>query len=386
MSASRTARLGDICTFQNGGTPSKNVGRYFDGDVAWITGADITGPVVDSARSFITPEAIANSSTNLVPAGTVLLVTRTSVGKVAVAGVDLCFSQDITALRPQQDQVHTSYLVQFLRANERALAQHARGATIKGVTRHVVADLAIPLPPRPEQRRIAAILDRAEAVRATRKAALAQLDELVQAIFLEMFGGPAVNPRGWPTKPISAIGEVITGNTPPRSEPRYYGGRMEWIKSDNINTPSDYLTPAAEHLSEAGAAVGRIAPAGSILVTCIAGTPECIGNAAIANRPVAFNQQINALVPADADSWFLYTQLLVGKKLVQAASTGGMKGLVSKSRFSSIELMTPPLPLQRDFARRAAAVERLKEAHRASLAELDALFASLQHRAFRGEL
>ena len=246
--------------------------------------------------------------------------------------------------------------------------------------------LEIPLPPLPEQRRIAAVLDRAEALCAMRRVALAQLDQLTQAIFLDMFGDPVANPKGWPLKPISAIGAVITGNTPPRSEADFYGGNVEWIKSDNINTPSDYLTPATEHLSEAGAAVGRVAPAGSILVTCIAGTPDCIGNAAIANRRVALNQQINALVPADADTWFLYAQLLVEKKLVQAASTAGMKGLVSKSRFSAIELMTPPLSLQRDFARRAAAVERLKSAHRASLAELDALFASLQHRAFRGEL
>jgi type I restriction enzyme S subunit len=242
------------------------------------------------------------------------------------------------------------------------------------------------LPPLPEQRRIAEVLDRAEGLRGKRRAALARLDTLTHANFLDMFGDPATNPKGWPIKTIGEVGKVITGNTPPRSNPAYYGTAIEWIKSDNINTPHDYLTRAEEGLSKVGKGVARIAPPGSILVTCIAGSPDCIGNAAMADREVAFNQQINALVPSTGDVRFLYTQILVGKRLVQQASTAGMKGLVSKSRFEGIRLMFPPLPLQREFARRVAAVEKLKAAHRASLAEMDALFASLQHRAFRGEL
>lgn len=79
-------------------------------------------------------------------------------------------------------------------------------------------------------------------------------------------------------------------------------------------------------------------------------------------------------------------QLVVGKKLVQAQSTGGMKGLVSKSRLEAVALVDPPLPLQREFSYRMQAVEQLKVPHRASLTELDALFASLQERAFRGAL
>jgi type I restriction enzyme, S subunit len=104
------------------------------------------------------------------------------------------------------------------------------------------------------------------------------------------------------------------------------------------------------------------------------------------DREVAFNQQVNAIVPRYGDPHFLYAQIVVGKRLIQEASTAGMKGMVSKSRFESILLMCPPMDVQRDFACRGGAVEKLKGAHRASLAEMDALFDSLQHRAFRGEL
>ena len=205
MSSFSRVPLGTVCSFQNGGTPDKSVDRYFHGDVPWITGADITSTVVTSARSFITEEAVERSATKQVPAGTVLLVTRTSVGKVAVAGIDLCFSQDITALTPDDSLLHPSYLVAFLRTQESFFERQARGATIKGITRHIVADLSIPLPPLPEQRRVAAVLDRAEALRLKRRASLAHLDILTQALFLDLFGDPVTNPRRWPNPTLGGL-------------------------------------------------------------------------------------------------------------------------------------------------------------------------------------
>ena len=192
---------------------------------------------------------------------------------------------------------------------------------------------------------------------------------------------------GWDTFALGAVGEVITGNTPSRKRPEYYGEDIEWIKSDNINDPSFVLTEAEERLSVTGKAVARTSPSGSILVTCIAGSPSCIGNAAIANREVAFNQQINAFVPGKRIAlWFAFGVFWVGKRLVQNSSTSSMKGMVSKSAFSAISIPIPPTSLQSRFAAIAESVEHQKASQRAHLAELDTLFASLQSRAFRGDL
>jgi type I restriction enzyme, S subunit len=201
-----------------------------------------------------------------------------------------------------------------------------------------------------------------------------------------MFGEPATNPKGWPRKHIAGVATVITGNTPPREMAEYYGDAIEWIKSDNINTPHYYVTRAEEGLSELGWQVARVAPAGSILVTCIAGSRASIGNAAITDREVAFNPQINAVVPFEGDAHFIYAQLRVGKRLVQRASTNSMKGMISKSRFEGITLIWPPTPLQHEFAERVQVVQRIAEGQRTSLNRTEALFASLQHRAFRGKL
>ncbi|MBD3393964.1 MAG: restriction endonuclease subunit S [Chitinivibrionales bacterium] len=241
----------------------------------------------------------------------------------------------------------------------------------------------IPFPSKEEQHRIAICLRRASGILRKRRDAIGLCDELLQSVFLEMFGDPTGNPKGWKLMELSRIGTITTGNTPSRARPEYYSEGVEWIKSDNINTPSHFLARSAETLSPLGESVGRVVPAGSILVTCIAGSRDCIGNAAIADRRVAFNQQINAITPAaDVEPFFLYTQLLVGKRLIQTASTDSMKGLVSKSKFAAIRVMVPPKKEQGAFVkvfRRIQAELRIREQ---ALEASEALFASVVQRAF----
>ena len=245
--------------------------------------------------------------------------------------------------------------------------------------------MPIPLPALPEQRRIASILDHADALRAKRRQVLTHLDALSQSIFREMFGDPVSNPRGIPTAAIGALANVVTGNSPSRADADNFGESIEWIKSDNLG--GDVATLADELLSELGRTKARIAPAGSILVTCIAGSPTSIGKASLVDRDVAFNQQINAILPSPmVDAAFMLGQLKTAPELVRAKSTGGMKGLVNKSAFQSIEVLAPSVEAQRTFASRVAAVARQADAGQRALAAYDELFAALQSRAFRGEL
>jgi type I restriction enzyme S subunit len=325
--------------------------------------------------------------------GDILLVKIGSIGYSAVIrdlqGFDFAIiPANLAKITPNPEAVDTEYLHKWLTspAAKRYLESVASKTAQPALSLGKIKSLPLSLPPLAEQRRIAEVLDRVEALRAKRRAALAQLDVFTQSIFLDLFGDPSTNRKGWPLIPIGEIGAVITGNTPSRAHPEYFGTAIEWIKSDNINTPHYYLTSASEGLSETGKAMSRTAPSHSILVTCIAGSSDCIGNAAMTDREVAFNQQINALVPHQGDPHFLYAQIRAGKRLIREASTDGMKGMVSKSRFEKILLPFPPIALQRDFAQRVVAIEKLKATHLTSLAELDALFAVLQHRAFRGEL
>ena len=325
--------------------------------------------------------------------GDVLVTNMGTVGRACAvpAGTQRSIiSSHLIKVSLNRSRADPNYLCWMLNYSPVVVAQiraKSHGAIMAGFNSSLLKSLRIPLPPLAEQKRIAGILDAADALRAKRREALAQLDTLLQSTFLDMFGDPVTNPMGWETSTLGEVGEVITGNTPSRKRPEYYGEYIEWIKSDNINDPSFVLTEAEERLSVAGKAVARTSPSGSILVTCIAGSPSCIGNAAIADREVAFNQQINAFVPGDRIAlWFAFGVFWFGKRLVQSASTSSMKGMVSKSAFSAISIQIPPMSLQSRFATIAESVEHQKASQRTHLAELDTLFASLQSRAFRGDL
>lgn len=258
-----------------------------------------------------------------------------------------------------------------------------------GYSRHYkfLKESYVPVPPLTEQKRIAAIIDKADAIRRKRKKAIQLADEFLRAVFLDMFGDPISNPMGWQVKPLNQLARVTTGNTPPRKEDKYYGDHIEWIKSDNINTPSHFLTKASEYLSIEGKQVARVVGQGSTLVTCIAGSFDCIGNAAYTNREVAFNQQINALTPlAGVSSWFLYALVLFSKKHIQSASTNSMKGMVSKGKMERIPMICPPLSLQQRFQDTFVRYLSLSEKLNRSSAVSNDVFNSLSQRAFSGQL
>ena len=386
MSHFPSATLNEVCEFQNGGTPSKAIEHYFTGDIPWITGADLIGPIAQNARSFITEEAIASSATNKVPAGTVLLVTRTSVGKVAIAGVELCFSQDITALLPDSAKLDASYLVHFLRTKEDHFSRYARGATIKGITRQVVADLVVPLPPLAEQRRIAAILDQAETLRTQRRTALALLDCLTQSLFLDMFGDPVANDRGWARHRIADICDLVRGSSPrPQGDPRYFGGPVPRLMVADITRDGWLVSPSIDSLTVEGARFSRPISAGTV-VMAVSGNVGLVSrlaiDACVHDGFVAFKELDSALfLPA-----FFLLLLHFSKQAHEKHTAGAIFQNLTTTDVKAMQVIAPPLPLQQTFATRIQSIEALKTTHRRALAALDALFASLQQWAFAGAL
>lgn len=262
-----------------------------------------------------------------------------------------------------------------------------RGSTARrrSLPSDVFLALPIALPSIAEQRRFAAILDAADAVRSRRKVILDHLDSLSDALFYQAFGDPLSNSAAEMCRPLGLVAQVMTGNSPSRQDPKNFGDDIEWIKSGNLG--GRIATRAEEGLSKVGRQKARIAPRGSVLVTCIAGSPTSIGKASIVDRDVAFNQQINAVLPsAQLRPEFLLVQFRVAPDLVRRKSTGGMKGLVSKSAFETIEVLVPSIDAQEAFVSRTSVVDAQRAAVQRALATDDELFASLQSRAFSGKL
>ncbi len=165
-----------------------------------------------------------------------------------------------------------------------------------------------------------------------------------------------------------------------------YGNYIEWIKSDNINTTSMYLTQAREGLSEEGLSIARSVDEGNILMTCIAGSLSCIGNVAIADRKVSFNQQINAIVPKENNHLFIYHLLLLSKPYIQGKVNMSLKGILSKGKLLELEFFFPPLSLQIQFAEFVEKVEAQKALLKKSLADMEQNYQSFMQKCFKGEI
>jgi type I restriction enzyme S subunit len=192
----RLVSIGDIATTVGGGTPSREMATYFSGNIPWLTGSDLpedSVAFVQSSRQFITEEAIHNSATTPVLPNTLLVTTRVSVGKVAIAQTRLCFSQDITGLIFEEKEVaNPEYIGFYLMLHRQDLLRLNRGTTITGITRSDLEKVQIPLPPLPEQQRIVTILRQTDELRRLRRQANERARVLLPALFQEIWNDQTI--------------------------------------------------------------------------------------------------------------------------------------------------------------------------------------------------
>ena len=339
------------CMTLVGGTPSR-----FEGEKTYVSTGAVDCDHVDYAQTERVTYDNRPSRSNLsVAEGDILFAKMCGTKKTLRIDRPLSehlYSTGFCAVRANESLMDSALLYHLL-ASDQFLTQkdqNSSGATQKAITYAGLRKIVIQVPDLSEQRKLAANLDCIEQMMAKRREQLVSFDQLVKSRFIELFGDPVSNPKGWNVEPLGKRCGIITGNTPSRSEPENYGRYIEWIKSDNINTPFTFITKAQECLSEAGFEKCRFVEAGSILMTCIAGSINCIGNVAVTDRRVAFNQQINAIVPEQDEVLYLYWLMQLSKPMIHRTINMALKGILSKSQLSEIAFPFPPITLQEQFA------------------------------------
>jgi type I restriction enzyme S subunit len=251
-----------------------------------------------------------------------------------------------------------------------------------------VARIDVPLPPIEEQRRIAEVLDRAAALRAKRREALAHLDDLTQSIFLDMFGDPVRNPLRLPTSTVGDSAVQVTDGE--HQTPRREADGIRLLSARNVRdgfldlTNVDYIGDA-----EFDRIRRRCEPTrGDILISC-SGTIGRVSQVR-SETPFALVRSV-ALVRPDVQrvtSTFLEHQLrqpTIKALMLQRANASSQANLF-QNQIRSLPLVLPPVSYQSQFGSRAATIDTVRDVQRAQLAQLDVLFGSLQQRAFSGQL
>lgn len=296
-------------------------------------------------------------------------------------------STDCFVLTSICEDIDLKYVYYFLKTNIRILESGFKGVGLKHISKKYISNIKIPIQPE-NQRKISTLLTRLEKLIEKRQESIKLLDELIKSTFLDMFGDPVLNTKGWDIKTLNKFGDITTGNTPPRAINEYYNDKfIEWIKTDNILEDCIYPSEAKEYLSKSGLGKGRFVTEGAILVTCIAGSLKSIGNVCLLDRKVAFNQQINAIQPNEnINSYFLYFMLKISQHYIQKQAGVGMKKIITKSVFQNIKFPLPSKSLQDKFASIMTKIEDTKNLYQNSLDELNNLFNSTAQKAFKGKL
>lgn len=377
--------------FVNGGTPSTSVPGYWNGQIPWLTGADIKGFRVSNGRKHVTNLGLENSSTHLVPENTVLLVTRTSVGKVAVAMNPLCFSQDITGIKCRA-MIRPAYLARFLSSIQELLISRVRGSTIKGLARRDFDEIEVPVPPLDVQERIEAAFDKVDALRSRRYLANQLTNKIIQSVFLKMFGDPAAtNPQRWRS---STIGEIVTETQ--------YGiskgltdnlGDIPIMRMNNIATDGriDLSDIRYVNVNEKDFQQYRLRK-GDILFNRT-NSRELVGKTgliSVEDGMVFASYLIRVRTKkgvASPEFLWAFLNSAHGKRTLLAMARGAVgQANINSQELKSIKIPAPPFELQQWFSSIVQRLEPLRGKQAASTGEIDNLFQSLMHKAFSGQL
>ena len=382
-------KLGDICEIVSGSTPKTNVEEYWDGDVKWITPAEIndeTYIITDSVRK-ITELGVKKTGLSSFPEGTVILSSRAPIGKVAIAGCEMYCNQGFKNLICS-DKIDNRYLYWFLKGNTAFLHSLGRGATFKEISKTIVSNIEINVPDKQSQRQVVDNLEKIAKVIQLRKQELLKFDELIKARFVEMFGDPRINPNNYSLHQLSDYIEFLTSGS--RGWAKYYSDDgNEWfitIKNvkdchillenmQSINAPDnaeakrtkvqegDLLISITADLGRTGVVTKEIAEHGAYInqhLTCIRINKEVL----------------NPLYVA------YFMESPAGKEQFESKNQSAVKAGLNFGSINSLRLLVPPMDIQTAFIKFVAQVDKSKFAVQKALDEAQLLFDSLMQQYF----
>lgn len=384
--------LGELVVLQAGfGFPVDLQGRA-TGDYPFAKVGDISrcgrsaSSVLVLADHYVDAKDLLTLRAKTVPPGSVLFA---KIGEAirqnhrVVAGCEMLIDNNAMAAIPS-NRVDSRFLYHYLKTVD--FYSLAPATTVPALRKSDLAKLPIPCPPLPEQHHIAAILDKADALRAKRREALAQLDRLAQSIFVEMFGDPVSNERNWPIAAVGDICNLVRGSSPrPQGDVRYFGGPIPRLMVADITRDGWLVTPKIDSLTLEGAKRSRPVKAGTV-VMAVSGNVGLVSrlaiDACVHDGFVAFT----ALDESVCIPGFFLALLHYSKAQHEKSKAGAIFINLTTTDIKGMNLPLPSLQLQREFVARLSRVKSLEDTAKTAHTEVSRLFSSLQHRAFRGEL
>ena len=375
---SNSVRLGDICSIVSGSTPKSNIPEYWDGDVKWITPAELTDDsyiILDSVR-HITELGVSKTGLKSFPEGTVILSSRAPIGKTAIAGCEMYCNQGFKNLICSA-RVNNRYLYWFLTCNTDYLNSLGRGATFKEISKSIVEDIEIPLPPLNEQLEVADKFEKISSLISFRKQQLAKLDELIKARFVELFGEWNSNPE--PLK--SFLKDITYGFTNPM--PDAEEGPWKVTAKDVVNGKINYDTARKTTVQAFEELTAKSKPTvGDVLLTKDGTLGRC---AVVEEDGICVNQSV-AVLKCNEKILPKFLAILLQmpeyqREMLKNAGGGTIKHIYI-TKVVDMLIVVPTISQQMEFLSFVEQTDKSKLAIQQSLDKLETLKKSLMQKYF----
>ena len=335
-------KLGEIAEIVGGGTPDTSNKEYWGGNIPWLTPKDLTGYnkiFISSGERFITEEGLDNSSTKLLPQGTVLLSSRAPIGYVAIASNPICTNQGFKSIICNKDIVDNLYMYYWIKNNTELLQSLGTGTTFAEISGSVVKSIAISLPPLPEQISIASILssldDKIDLLHRENKT----LEAMAETLFRQWFIEEAK--EDWEEGKLGDIISVKGGTTPSTREPHFWNGDIAWTSPRDVTTLNGlYLFETEKKITHKGLEQisSGLLPVGTLLMSSRAP----VGVLAFSEIPIAINQGYIAILDDKGyEKEFIFLWLKANMDTIHSYSNGSTFMEISKSAFKSLDISIP---------------------------------------------
>lgn len=365
------AKLGDICTIVSGTTPKSSNPDYWDGNVNWVTPAELTDEtdIIYESKRKITQQAVKETHLKSFPAGTVLLSSRAPIGKVAIAGIEMYCNQGFKNLICSE-AIYNRYLYYFLKDKTDYLNSLGRGATFKEISKSIVEDIDILLPSIEDQHQRAEKLDAISRLIEKRKKQLNKLDELVKSRFVEMFGDARKNPNKYDTVSFIDIVEYI-GDIGSNGANKVVVDHLDMKDKEDYAmmvrftnfTKNDFTDDVKYVSKEAYDFFKKSQIFGGELIICKIGSAGQNYVMPYLNRPVSLGlNQIMVRIKDNILMPYLYQYLHTdyGEFLISGCINGAVTKTITKTELKKIPVMLPPMELQREFVAFVEQVDKSK--------------------------
>lgn len=346
-------------------------------------GLPLLNGAADYKGNIFKPKKYTSEPTRVAQKGDILLGIRATIGNFAFSDSEYCIGRGVAAIRVDEKKAHKAYILKCVERELSRIIHRAAGSTIKGIKKEDLTQMKLNLPSLDQQKNIAAILDAADAYRQKTKALIEKYDELTQSLFLDMFGDPVSNPKGWEKVATITYCDCIV---PGRDKPKSFSGETPWITTADLN----HLGYTIKSRSDIGLNDGeisevraRVIPKESVIMTCVGD----LGVVSINTTDIVMNQQLHAFICNDKlNNVFLMHNLSYQTPYMNKMASSTTVSYMNKTVANNTPTIVPPIELQNQFTERVQEIEAQKAQAQESLAKAEDLFNSLLQKAFKGEL